>query len=146
MEWSADDGIPQNALVAGLDQDGSPLYVARAHHEGDLIPGKFIPNRKQAFVSYGGLEVFKSDFEILFGYGFIWVSSSNGRVPKGAVEGGRTASKESLYIGRAHHEGSLTPGKIHPSHGCLYIPFGGSEQLLQHYEVLIWPPVLQPAV
>jgi hypothetical protein len=31
----------------------------------------------------------------------------------------------------------LTPGKIHRSHGCLYIPFGGMECSIIHYEVLV---------
>lgn len=42
-----------------------------------------------------------------------------------------------MFIGRVHHEGSLTVGKIHPSHGLIYIPFGGVEIPYNHYEVLI---------
>lgn len=44
---------------------------------------------------------------------------------------------EPLAIGRAHHEGSLTPGKVHRSHGCLYLPYGGAEQSTLYYEVLV---------
>lgn len=47
-----------------------------------------------------------------------------------------------------HFQGSLTPGKIHRSHGCLYIPFGGVEHSFQsNFEVLILVsvPVNPPA-
>lgn len=43
-----------------------------------------------------------------------------------------------LYVGRAAHEGSLTIGKIHPSHQCIYIPYGGAEISLAAYEVLVY--------
>lgn len=39
--------------------------------------------------------------------------------------------------------GSLTPGKVHKSHGCLYIPFNGKETSLRSYEVLVAPPKAQ---
>lgn len=54
-----------------------------------------------------------------------------------AVPGGRTSSGETLYIGRAWHGGALTPGKIHPSHGNLYLPFAGGEVAVGTYEILI---------
>ena len=66
-----------------------------------------------------------------------WVSSSNGHVPPGAVLAGNTSIGEPLYIGRAHHDGSLTPGKVHRAHGCLYLPFNGAEHSHTHYEVLV---------
>lgn len=73
------------------------------------------------------------------GTGFTWESSDHGEVPAGAVSTGSQSDGEPLYIGRAHFQGSLTPGKVHCSHGCLYIPFGGAEQRVQQYEVLIAP-------
>jgi hypothetical protein len=39
-------------------------------------------------------------------------------------------------MGRALHQGTQTPGKVQPSHGCLYIPFEGAEIPIQEYEVL----------
>lgn len=42
MGWKKEHGghIPHHAVLAGYDKDGSPLYVGRAHHRGDVIPGK----------------------------------------------------------------------------------------------------------
>lgn len=66
-----------------------------------------------------------------------WIHASNGSVPPGAVESGRTRSGEMLYVGRANYQNTLTLGKVHPSHGCLYIPYDGKEIAIKHYEVLV---------
>lgn len=109
----------------------------RAFHEGDMIPAKVIPSKQACYVSHNGLEHFKHGFEVLSGTGFTWVGSSNGHVPDGAVLAGNQATGEPLYVGRAHHEGSLTVGKINAGHGCIYIPFNGQEQSILSYEVLV---------
>lgn len=108
-----------------------------AFHEGDQLPAKVIPSKQACYVSHNGLEIFKPNYELLSGHGFTWVGSSNGHVPAGAVLAGNTSGGEPLFIGRAHHEGSLTPGKIHRAHGCIYIPFNGREESILHYEVLV---------
>lgn len=96
-----------------------------------------IPSKQACYVSHNGLEIFKPNFDLLSGTGFTWVGSSNGHVPAGAVLAGNQRTGEPLYVGRAHHEGALTPGKIHTGHGCLYIPYGGTEVSILHYEVLV---------
>lgn len=67
---------------------------------------------------------------------FVWEFASNGAVPEGAVLCGQTAEGEALYIGRCLYQGTQTPGKVHPSHNCLYIPFDGAEVQITDYEVL----------
>lgn len=63
-----------------------------------------------------------------------WIPASGGTVPPNAVPGG--FDSEQLYIGRAAHAGAIIPGKVHPSHGVCYIPWGGSEHAIPEYEVL----------
>lgn len=41
-----------------------------------------------------------------------WVPVSGNQIPQGAFVGGQTESGEMLYVGRAHHEGTLTTGKV----------------------------------
>lgn len=72
-----------------------------------------------------------------------WIPASNGAVPGNAVPGGRTASGETLYIGRtlvnqSPIDGQIIPGKIHPSHGCLYVPFNSAEMKFTSYEQLVY--------
>lgn len=76
-------------------------------------------------------------FQILCGSGFEWIASANGHVPEGSISAGSQSNGEPLYVGRAHYQGSLTPGKIHQSHNCLYIPFGGAEHSVAQYEALV---------
>lgn len=131
------DSLPYGVIEAGHDEDGSPIYLGRTWHEGDQLPVKVCPNQGKGYVAFGGQEIEKYDFEVLVGNGYGWVPSANGEVPPNAAECGRTSTGETLYFGRGHHSNSLVPGKVHQSHGCLYIPFGGQEIKLFNYEVLV---------
>lgn len=129
--------LPEGAILAGHDTDQSPIYVGRAFHEGDQLPAKVLPSHGVAYVSYGGQEHAKNQYEVLCNGNVSWVPSAHGHIPPNAVIGGKTSNMELLYIGRANYEGSLTPGKIQPSHSTLYIPFGGTEIGVREYEVLV---------
>uniref|UniRef100_A0A182NM71 DUF3421 domain-containing protein n=1 Tax=Anopheles dirus TaxID=7168 RepID=A0A182NM71_9DIPT len=128
--------FPPNMVRAGVDCDGEVIYVGRAFHEGDMVPAKVIPTKNVAFVCHGGEEVLKEDFEVLRYGAFVWEYASNGAVPETAMRVGQTVEGEPLYMGRAIHNGSQTPGKVHPSHGCCYLPFDGAEVSVTDYEVL----------
>uniref|UniRef100_A0A2M4BZD0 Putative farnesoic acid o-methyltransferase-like protein n=3 Tax=Anopheles marajoara TaxID=58244 RepID=A0A2M4BZD0_9DIPT len=128
--------FPPNMVRAGIDTDGDVIYVGRAFHEGDMIPAKVIPTKNLAYICYGGEEILKEDFEVLRYGAFVWEFATAGSVPETAVRIGQTADGEPLYMGRAIHNGSQTPGKVQPSHGCCYIPFGGEEISKPDYEVL----------
>uniref|UniRef100_A0A182M7T9 Uncharacterized protein n=1 Tax=Anopheles culicifacies TaxID=139723 RepID=A0A182M7T9_9DIPT len=128
--------FPANMVRAGVDCDGEVIYVGRAFHEGDMVPAKVIPTKNVAFVCHGGEEVLKEDFEVLRYGAFVWEYASNGTVPDSAMKIGQTTDGEPLYMGRAIYSGSQTPGKVHPSHGCCYLPFDGAEVSVLEYEVL----------
>jgi uncharacterized protein (UPF0297 family) len=120
------------------------LIYFRAHHAGDIIPGKFLPGSQfnnQCFIPYGGTEVHKDEFEVLMNTGFKWIKASNGYVPENSVIGGRSLSGEPLYVGRTLHNGQNIPGKICRLSKCIYIPFG-EEICSKEYEVLV--QILQP--
>ncbi|XP_065209329.1 uncharacterized protein LOC135837847 [Planococcus citri] len=134
---SSQGKVPPNAIVAGKDVDGGLLYVGKVIHEGDTVPCKIAPSAGGAFVAFAGEEHSKFDYEVLCGSNVAWQSASNGQVPKNAIVAGQTSDGEKLYIGRAIHQSSLTPGKVHPSHGVLYISFGGKEITHKDYEVAI---------
>ena len=127
------------AVVGGHEGwDGSPLWVIRAWHNGDLIPGKLSVRHNSASIVYEGKEISVQNIEVLCAKpeDLRWVPASNGNVPPGAVPGGRTASGETLYVGRARYQLSVTPGKIHPSHNSCYIAFAGQEVAHKMYDVL----------
>nr|XP_018914912.1 PREDICTED: uncharacterized protein LOC109042558 [Bemisia tabaci] len=133
--------IPANAVHAGRDKDGAPIYAGRAYHEGALLPAKVVASHRDAYVCWDGAEIPKSEFEVLCGPPVAWQIASRGAVPPHAIPVGQTPEGEQLYIGRTFHDGSMTPGKIHPSHGVLYIPYGGEEVSKEEYEVMVTPPM-----
>lgn len=141
-QWLAanvNTGCPHGAHLVGNDSDGSPIYIGRALHAGDQLIAKVLPSKKAAYVCYGGKEVLVQNYEILCLGNVSWVAAVNGRVPPNAVPGGRTKAGETLYIGRAKYQNSITVGKIQPSHNTLYIPYGGDEIAIKSYEVLVEP-------
>ncbi|KAL3281867.1 hypothetical protein HHI36_005072 [Cryptolaemus montrouzieri] len=118
--------VPSNAVVCGKDKDGSDIYVGQATYGGDELPAKIIPRRREAYVCFNEKEMPVSDYRILVEKKLTWVHNVGGRIPPGAVPAGRTFSGETLYVGRKIVEGRTTAvGKVHPSHGCLYVPYGG---------------------
>lgn len=65
--WSdaCEDDIPDDALLAGKDENGHPVYVARCYIDGVLVAGKVIPECANAFFAYGMDEVARSNYQIL---------------------------------------------------------------------------------
>ncbi|KAF2904887.1 hypothetical protein ILUMI_01289, partial [Ignelater luminosus] len=135
--WVAASGgnVPPRAFQGGED-NGQPLYVARATFEGGLLPGKLLPTHGTAYIPWGGNENAVADYEVLCDFGGRWVACSGGNIPPNALAAGQTEDGEPLYVGRVIHEGTLTIGKVQQSHGCCYIPFGGQELNYQDYEIL----------
>lgn len=84
----------------------------------------------------GGGEHGKTDFEILVGEGQ-WAPAAGSDIPPNALPAGESESGEPLFVGRVPHEGTLTVGKVHPSHGVCYISFAGQELGFESYEILI---------
>ncbi|XP_076369612.1 natterin-3-like [Tachypleus tridentatus] len=140
-EWvnAARGHIPSHAVQGGYDGRDT-IYVGRVYHQGDVIPGKIQPSHGCCYVPWGGNEHAHHDYQVLVNrHGSVmeWHSASNGTVPPGAIQGGRTNSGEPLFIGRVHQNGSVTVGKVQPSHGVLYVSYGGKEIPHRSYEVLI---------
>ncbi|XP_026318572.1 uncharacterized protein LOC113229255 [Hyposmocoma kahamanoa] len=144
VEWvpattSSATSLTNRAVVAGYEgHDGSPLWVIRARLEGELIPGKLAIKHHGAYIPWDGKENVVHSFEVCCARPetIRWIEARNGLIPPNAVAAGNTSNGEPLYIGRAKHQGSLTPGKVHPSHKCLYISYGGQEIPHHSYEVL----------
>ena len=126
--------VPPSSMEGGVD-GVEQLYIARARHEGDLIPGKLHPSHGVCYVAYGGGEHQHNEYEVLCAGGGQWVPVRDGNIPANAVPGGETADGEPLFIGRATHDGTVTVGKVQPSHGCCYIPYGGQELSYKEFEI-----------
>lgn len=100
-----------------VDKKGKSFYSYLVSHEGVVIP--------------------KHAYEVLCCEDFSWACGKNGNVPPNAIPGGITSCGETLYIGRAPHQGALIPGRIHPSHKNLYVCSDGKDIAIPGYEVLV---------
>ncbi|CAG7723568.1 unnamed protein product [Allacma fusca] len=104
-------------VVAGRGLNDENLYPCRAYHNGDILPGANL----------------------------VWRQHPKGSpVPANAIRGGRTAERETLYIGRCtftdqqRRKTMTIPGKYHPSASDrLYIPYGGGEYTCEPFELLV---------
>lgn len=131
--------IPHNAVFASRE-----YAVIRALHGNNWIPGKLSIREMKAYIAYDSTEVeVKSGIEILLhapGTEARWITISDGKIPSGAVG---PLGADGVYIGRGvcpKPESVYTPGKIHPSHGCFYMPFDGKELTFKVYEALVIVP------
>lgn len=62
-----------------------------------------------------------------------WVKEHGGVIAPNSIPAGRTTTGETLYVGRVHHNGSLTVGKVNSSKflnlpHLLLILYAGSTQ------------------
>ncbi|CAH4035651.1 unnamed protein product [Pieris brassicae] len=131
--------LMSRAYLAGKEGwDRSPLWAIRSYVENGLIPGKLAVMHGAAYVPLRGKEVPVHDFEVLCAQpeAVQWVPTMDDAIPDGAIPAGNTGDGEPLYLGRVKHRGSLTPGKVHPSHKRCYISYGGSEIGYRKYEIL----------
>ncbi|CAH8825336.1 unnamed protein product [Trichobilharzia szidati] len=119
------------------------IYVIRGRSGDDVIPGKWPAALGKGYISYDGKEVELHNFEVLCNTNlrtnqnlYCWYPRSAGNVPDKALQAGETSSHESLFIARGVVNGEVCVGKVHPSHGCAYFPWGGDEHAVQSYEVL----------
>ncbi|KAL1472450.1 hypothetical protein MTO96_039318 [Rhipicephalus appendiculatus] len=131
--------LPENAVPGGDDTKGDVAYIGRATYADEVIPGKVVPSRGYCYIPHGGAEHLFRDCQVLVSNGapLAWLPESNGAVPSGAIQGGKTHDGEPLYIGRAKHNGMLIVGKVHPSKRRLYVSFDYKEHNYSEYQVLV---------
>ncbi|CRL00728.1 CLUMA_CG013984, isoform B [Clunio marinus] len=65
-----------------------------------------------------------------------WVEYTNNVIPKFALKGGMK-DDETIYIGRALHNGALTPGSVVSSENSLYLAWGYQAHRKTNFEILV---------
>lgn len=148
-ERASHGNLPRDAIPGGCTNSRETLFVGRSHESGDLLPGKVHGSHRCLYIAYGGKEKKHEHYEVLVNPGnkeqLLWAPGRDGQVPTGAIVAGHTRSGETVYVGRATHSGEQLPGKLHPSHKCVYVPWGGGEHAHKNYEVLVCKHVNPPS-
>ncbi|XP_063697279.1 uncharacterized protein LOC134828196 [Culicoides brevitarsis] len=145
MRFEPGGSFPDGAIIAGYSNEGIPICIGRCIYEGNILPGQVDPLSESIAISHEGhaVQIVKK-FEILCNGNLFWTRSMLGNVLSDAVSGGTTELGETVYIGRAVHEGTLKIGKISPLSDSLIVPNGQTEARVDDsYEVLIEKPLNQ---
>src|SRR5262249_61846982 len=73
-----------------------------------------------------------------------FVFAKGGTIPAGAKPHGNEANGDALWVARSAgaddpflFHGGIHPGKVRPGFGAALIPYGGKEEAVADYEVLI---------
>lgn len=139
----ASGNSPTN-IQKGNETDGTPLYIARVAHEGGVHIGKVRANALEAFIPFGGQELPKGNYQVYVGTG-TWVRINAGQnIPTNAIQGGSEADGTPLYIARATIDGGIHPGKARGTEA--FIPYGGREQVVTSFDVLVLPGVVPTVI
>lgn len=96
-----------------------------------MIPGKLVPSHNVAYVAFAGGEHPHAEYEVLCGCNPQWIPTSGQTLPPSAVPAGESESGEPLFVGRVHHEGTITIGKVQVSVGDLSRFFPGLIAMIQ---------------
>ncbi|VDQ09995.1 unnamed protein product [Trichobilharzia regenti] len=67
-----------------------------------------------------------------------WEEASGGHIPKNAIVAGISKDGSPLYVVKGYVGGELCIGKLHDGHPCAYLPWGGKENRVDEYDVLVW--------
>merc|ERR1712127_187545 len=96
---------PRRAVPAHHHGHDNELFVGRAMHEGSLVPGKINPSHSSLYISYGGQEVAKKQYEVLVQDGksdnLHWVSAQGRALPHAAIRTGHERNSDPLFAARA---------------------------------------------
>ncbi|CAB3385880.1 Hypothetical predicted protein [Cloeon dipterum] len=90
-----------------------PIRMARAWIDGSLVPGYVRLSSHVAYFVHEGQVVTKQEFQIFINGKLGWLEYEEGEpLPFEALQVGRTAQNEPLFIGRVEVEGAVMYGKV----------------------------------
>lgn len=124
---------PQGVFAAGRGPRGE-LSACRVFYRDGVHLGELREGR--CFIGWGGRELGVAPYELLAGGGLVWAPSQEGELPAGAVGGGMVREGE-LFVCRARMADGLHLGKYW--RGRCNVGFGGREELVKEFEVLVRP-------
>ncbi|XP_062548425.1 uncharacterized protein LOC134213404 [Armigeres subalbatus] len=129
------------ASSAGISEEGEPLFIGRVEHKGEFIYGKVQRSHGVCYIAYEGKELGFKTYELFVANvpmrpnDSYWVSNTKDEVPDRATVGGGTVGKL-LYVGRAKHRASLTPGSVDPCTWRCHIAWGSDEHQKSSFDYL----------
>eukprot|EP01118_Nematostelium_gracile_P008601 TRINITY_DN284_c0_g1_i1.p1 TRINITY_DN284_c0_g1~~TRINITY_DN284_c0_g1_i1.p1 ORF type:complete len:151 (-),score=42.72 TRINITY_DN284_c0_g1_i1:71-523(-) len=145
MSWirASHGAIPENALVAGYEKNGEPLYISRSSHEHGIHPGKVSRNLGAAHFPYATKEVMSNEYEVFVVdarqmCSIHWKRCEEGNIPDSAVHAGSEKSGETLFVARTKLDGGVHLGKAgYHLKDSMSVSYGGKEHTSKVFEILV---------
>jgi hypothetical protein len=128
--------VPPGAVVGGQERTGETLYVCRANFNNAAHGGKVRNGFRGCNIGYGGREEEVPNYEVLVERRPRWVAARDGNIPADAVPIGQESGIE-LFVCRGRFQNGIHSGKIQPAFRACNIGFGGKEETINPYEVLV---------
>lgn len=129
------------ATSAGMSENGEPLFIGRVEHEGAWLYGKVQRSHGVCYVPYQGKETAFKEYQVFVADlpsrsdSHYWFPNEGDELPENAFAGGSTEGGQ-LYVGRAKHRGSLTPGSISTTTKRCHLAWGSDEHQKPNFDVL----------
>jgi Protein of unknown function (DUF3421) len=120
--------VPQDAIRAGTDADGTPLYICSALFNGAALPGKLHSSFGGCNISYAGVEHTISSYNVLRPD---WLG-----IPNYDFAAGVDVDGSPLHICRAFLNSGLYPGKKRQPWTTCNIGLSGHEETSTVFEIL----------
>ena len=129
--------IPSDALIAGLDTKGSPLYICRYTINSVLIAGKLDKQLGCVLTSDGNEVIVKNKtFEVLVTKNSVWVPRhGTDPIPESALVVGTKTNGSNTYVGRTMIDSTMVIGKI--DYFFKYSLSGNEKTYYHNHEVLV---------
>ncbi|KAK4874546.1 hypothetical protein RN001_013906 [Aquatica leii] len=150
--WRVFDGeIPHDAVIAGSDVNGLPVYIGQILYGDKLLPAKIYYNDNKAYFAWGTEQSSDSNVKILCSptpEKLQWVKTKKNEVHmfinKHLISGGYEPSY-TIYIGRSFYKGETLPGRVRTGERAsqnlgLYISSIGKEIIFDSFEILTYEP------
>ncbi len=120
--------VPQDAIRAGTDVDGTPLYICSAYYANGTHPGKLHSSFGGCNISYAGVEHTIPSYFVLRPD---WLG-----IPTFDFPAGTDSDGSPLHVCRAFFEGGLYPGKTRATWKTCNFGLAGKEEAGTLYEIL----------
>ncbi|KAJ9067233.1 hypothetical protein DSO57_1001348 [Entomophthora muscae] len=137
--YASGGDIPENAIVGGCEDDGTPLFVARHSYGGSLVIGKAAPHLNGMNFGFGGDEHHTHEYEVLIGDIRMvrWVPYSGclTHCEYTPLKAGHEPNGQELFIAKARRGPGEVVGKVSTdmSNGMVYT-YAGEERSIEYNE------------
>ena len=154
--WRIFNGqIPSDALIAGKDKDGLPIYIGQVLYNDKLLPAKIYTNDRLAYFAWNSEQSTDKNVKILctpYPERFSWAQTKKNEIHmlinQYIISGGHE-SNYVLYIGRAFYNYETTVGRVRTGERAtqnqgLIVSTDGREQSFESFEILTYNPTAEP--